>query len=107
MPHTFDRRRLMSRAWHLFRNRFGGLGCVYRNQPRHAMSLAMREAWREEKAIAAAAALPPAALIARIATIREAHHNRARYGSSPRHAREAAELAAELRTLEAAAGMAA
>ena len=107
MPHTIDRSRLMRRAWHLFRSQFGGVGCIYRRLPRHAMRLAMLEAWREEKAIAAAAALPPAALIARIATIRAAHHNRVHYGSSPRHDREAAELAAELRTLEAAAGMAA
>lgn len=102
-----DKSRLMRRAWHLFRTQLGGPGCVYRSKPRLAMSIALREAWAEEKAIAAAAALPPAVLAERIEATRAAHRHRVMYGTTRRAAHEAAAMVAELRTLEAAAGLAA
>ena len=100
MATRFNRRRIMRRAWHLFRTELGGIGCVYRSMPRIAMSIALREAWAEKKAISAAAALPRAVLAERIEIARTAHHAHAGQ-------RDAIALAAHLRALEVAAGLAA
>lgn len=107
MSSLVDRRRLMRRAWHLFRTQLGGPGCILRNHPRDAMRAALCEAWREEKAIAAAAAMGTAAVAARLAAVQAARRDLLFCGNHRRAEREAIALAAEIRTLEAAAGLAA
>lgn len=104
MATAIDRRRLMHRAWHLFRTQFGGPGCLLRNHPREALRAALREAWRESKAAAAVAAIPERERAARVAGLREAIAN-LEFIDSPREAeRLGAEFRAALRALEAAGG---
>lgn len=103
-PTAIDRRRLMRRAWQLFRTQFGGPGCILRSRPREAFRAALREAWQEARAAAVVAAMPEGERAARIAGLREAIAN-LEYVDSPREAeRLGAEFRAQLRALEAVGG---
>lgn len=102
MPTAIDRRRLMHRAWHLFRTRLGGPGCILRGRPREAFRAALREAWQEARAAAVVASMPEGERAARIAGLKEAIAN-LEYVDSPREAeRLGAEFRAALRALETA-----
>lgn len=101
---AIDRRRLMRRAWHLFRTQIGCPGCILRSRPREAFRAALREAWCEAKAAAVVAAMPASERAARIASLREAIAN-LEFMDSPRAAeRLGAEFRAQLRALEAGGG---
>ncbi|QRG05918.1 hypothetical protein EZH22_23315 [Xanthobacter dioxanivorans] len=104
MANPINRRRLMRRAWHLFRTQLDGPGCILRNNPREAFRAALRMAWQEAKAAAAVAAMPAPERAARIAGLKEAIAN-LEFVDSPRAAeRLAAEFGATLRALEAGGG---
>lgn len=100
---TYNRSRIAKRAWHLFKTQLGGVGCIYRNRPRLAFSLAMKQAWAEERQLVAAAAIPAEVRAERIAILRAERAGLCFYESNVRMNQAAAEIAAELRVLEAVA----
>lgn len=97
-----NRRRLMLRAWHLYRTELCGLGCIYRNNKRTGWRVALKQAWAEEKAVNAAEAMPAEVRSARIALLQGRKADLCFFESNRRMAQEAAEIAGELRILQLA-----